>query len=128
MEYLSSSELRRLQNQHAFHVCLSETEGWGHYIAEAMGCGAVVVTCDAPPMNELVTPERGALVAAHRSRSFNLAQLYEFDEQAMEATMQRLIAMSDEDIGALGLRARQWFESNHQAFAGRLDKALRTLL
>ncbi|HET6430609.1 glycosyltransferase family 4 protein [Dyella sp.] len=128
VEYLSREELQRLQNEHAFHVCLSETEGWGHYIAEAMGCGAIVVTCDAPPMNELVRPERGVLVAARPTRAFNMAQLYEFDEQAMEAAMQRLIDMPEADIAAMSANARGWFEDNHHAFAARLDAALRTLL
>ncbi|MGH8126384.1 MAG: glycosyltransferase, partial [Rhodanobacteraceae bacterium] len=26
------AEMKRLQNSHAFHVCLSETDGWGHYL------------------------------------------------------------------------------------------------
>jgi hypothetical protein len=38
-------------------------EGYGHANAEAMGCGAVVVLNDAPPMNELVTESRGLLAA-----------------------------------------------------------------
>ena len=50
MGYLSDQELRTLQNQSAFHLCLSLTEGWGHYIGEALGVGAVTMTVDAPPM------------------------------------------------------------------------------
>lgn len=123
-----AEELRRLQNGHAFHICLSETEGWGHYIAEAMSCGAVVLTCDAPPMNELVRPDRGVLVAATRSRRFNMAQLYTFDEAALEAAVNRVTAMTDDEIAAIGARARQWFEDNRRSFAGRVDKALRALL
>jgi glycosyltransferase involved in cell wall biosynthesis len=123
-----AEELRQLQNEHAFHVCLSETEGWGHYIAEAMSCGAVVVTCDAPPMNELVRPDRGVLVAATRSRRFNMAQLYTFDEAALEAAVDRVTAMADDEIAAIGARARQWFEDNRRSFAGRVDEALRALL
>lgn len=121
-------ELRHVQNEHAFHVCLSETEGWGHYIAEAMSCGAVVVTCDAPPMNELVRAERGLLVAAARSRRFNMAQLYTFDEAALEAAVDRIMAMPDEEIATLGAHARRWFEENRRSFAMRIENALRTLL
>ena len=60
--YLSDKEMRRLQNESLFHLCLSLTEGWGHYIVEAMGVGAVTITVDARPMNELVGADRGVLV------------------------------------------------------------------
>lgn len=123
-----AEELRRLQNEHAFHLCLSETEGWGHYIVEAMSCGAVVITCDAPPMSELVRPDRGVLVAASPARRFNMAQLYTFDEAALEAAVGRVTAMTDDEVAAIGARARQWFEDNRRSFPGRLDEALRSLL
>lgn len=121
-------EIRRLQNAHVFHLCPSETEGWGHYIAEAMSCKAVVITCDAPPMNELVTPERGALVKASKAGAFNLITLHRFDEAALEATIERLLAMPDDQREMLGERARAWFASNDASFAARLDTALRQLL
>ena len=66
---LDDAALRTLQNSHRFHLCLSEAEGWGHYIAEALSVGAITLTCDAAPMNELVTAERGLLVAAGRGQT-----------------------------------------------------------
>jgi glycosyltransferase involved in cell wall biosynthesis len=122
------AEVRRLQNSRAFHLCLSETEGWGHYIAEAMSCKAVVITCDAPPMNELVTPTRGILVKASEAGPFNLATLHRFDESALETTITRLSSMPERRIVALGEQARAWFDTNDASFAGRLDAALRQLL
>lgn len=121
-------EVRRLQNSHIFHLCLSETEGWGHYIAEAMSCEAVVITCDAPPMNELVSAERGILVKASQAEPFNLATLHRFDEAALEAIIPRLVNMPEQERAALGTRARAWFTSNEAAFAGQLDAALRQLI
>jgi glycosyltransferase involved in cell wall biosynthesis len=121
-------EIRQLQNSHAFHLCLSETEGWGHYLVEAMSCKAVVITCDAPPMNELVTPARGILVEASEAGPFNLATLHRFDEAALEASIGRLMAMPAHERAALGEQARAWFTSNQAAFATRLDVALRQLL
>jgi glycosyltransferase involved in cell wall biosynthesis len=121
-------EIRRLQNSHRFHLCLSETEGWGHYIAEAMSCKAVVITCDAPPMNELVAPGRGVLVPTTEPQPFNLIKLFPFDEVALEDAIERIGGMSAEQRVACGERARAWFVSNGAAFAGRLDAALRELL
>jgi hypothetical protein len=121
-------EIRRLQNSHRFHLCLSETEGWGHYIAEAMSCRAVVFTCDAPPMNELVTTARGVLVPTTEPTPFNLITLYPFDEVALEAAIERTMTMPGSQRDALGEQAREWFLSNGAAFSGRLDAALRQLL
>ena len=118
-------EIRRLQNSHVFHLCLSEAEGWGHYMAEAMSCGAVAITCDAPPMNELVRPERGLLVAAAAVGQLNAATRYHFDEAALEATIERARTMTAIEQDALGGAARAWFEANEQRFGGLLQDALR---
>jgi len=129
-EHLDDNAYRRLQNEHRFHLCPSQTEGYGHYIAEAMSCGAIVVTLDAEPMNELVTNERGVLVAAHATGMQDLATLYAFDEAAMEAAIERCLHMDEATTTSLGQAARRWFEDNRATFPLRLQEAmsgLRTL-
>ncbi|HTV86174.1 MAG TPA: glycosyltransferase [Dyella sp.] len=123
-EYVSPEALRELQNAHAFHVCLSEAEGWGHYIAEAMGVGAVVITTDAAPMNEFIDAGRGLLVGHASTGTMGHTTTYFFDEAAMERAMAQAMAMSDETLHATGQRARRWFQSNHEGFAARVGDAL----
>jgi glycosyltransferase involved in cell wall biosynthesis len=118
------AELKRLQNSHAFHLCLSETDGWGHYLVEALGVGAVTVAVDAPPMNELVTPDRGLLVPYRTTGNMSLATTYYFDERALEETVARAMAMSDAELRALGGRAREWFLGNRDTFVRRVGDAL----
>lgn len=57
---VSNEELITLQNSHLFHLCISEYEGYGQALHESLGVGAVVITTDAPPMNEY--KESGAFV------------------------------------------------------------------
>jgi hypothetical protein len=125
--YFSEAELRRLQNESQFHLCLSLTEGWGHYIAEAMSVGAVTITVDARPMNELVSAERGVLVPYHGTGTQHLATTYQFDVAALEEAIERTIAMSDEECARLGTSARAWFVENKSGFTGRIEAALLAL-
>jgi glycosyltransferase involved in cell wall biosynthesis len=127
-EHVSDADYRRLQNEHRFHVCPSQTEGYGHYLVEAMSCRAVVVTLDAEPMNELVTPERGVLVPAHASGTQDLATLYRFDEAGMEQAIERCLSMDAAATEQMGLAARNWYESNHADLPRRLQEALRALI
>lgn len=127
-DYLSDAELKRLQNANAFHVCCSETEGFGHYIVEGMSVGAVVLTTDAPPMNELVTSERGVLVGYDGTGRRQLATTYQVSESALEAAVQRCLAMSDAERAETGKRARAWFESNDAGLPGRLRGAIEAML
>lgn len=128
IDYIGDGELRRLQNAHRFHLCPSETEGFGHYIVEAMSVGAVVVSTDGEPMNELVTPERGVLVAASGTGSQNLATTAFFDEDAMAAAIERLLGMPDHELDRIGANARSWYVENDAGFSGRLQSALEDLL
>jgi glycosyltransferase involved in cell wall biosynthesis len=125
--FLSDAALRTLQNSHRFHLCTSEAEGWGHYIAEAMSVGAVTLTCDAPPMNELITPARGVLLDVHSGERQNLVTLSLFDEAALEAAVTRVLGMSSTAWETMGAAARAWFLDNKRGFFGRVRQALEEL-
>ncbi len=46
---VDESELARLMNSHKFHIMPSPYEGFGHAQHEGLGCGACVITMNAPP-------------------------------------------------------------------------------
>lgn len=127
IDYLDDAALRRLQNAHRFHVCPSETEGFGHYLVEAMALGAVTITLDAPPMNEMITPERGLRVPFARTGTQNLATTYFYDEAAMEAAIERALALDDAQLERIGAAARTWFEHNDRSFRERIGSVVEAL-
>jgi glycosyltransferase involved in cell wall biosynthesis len=109
-----------LQNRHLFHLCPSEVEGFGHYLAEAMSVGAVVITTNGAPMNELVQPERGLLVAPVSRRSENLATRYGVDAAGIEQAVAQALAMSDAQRVRTGEAARRFFLEMGAGFQQRL--------
>ena len=119
--YLDDAELKRLQNACGVHLCPSRSEGWGHNIVEAMSCGAVVVTTDAPPMNEHVTADCGVLVSTSRSEPRHLGRNFFIDYHALEAAIARLLAESPEVARSLGNKARKRFEELNRDFVTQLD-------
>jgi hypothetical protein len=75
-------------------------------------------------MDELVTTERGVPVAARAVGRQDLATLYSADEAALEAAIERCIAMQADEARRLGAAARAWYEANREAFPARLREAL----
>jgi hypothetical protein len=61
--------IRFLQNIADVHMCPSAIEGWGQYIDEGRRTKSVVLTLDAPPMNELIDVKSGVLVPATKGPS-----------------------------------------------------------
>ena len=123
-ERLSDARIRELQNSHWLHVGPSLAEGFGHWIGEAMSCGAVVITTDAPPMNELVGPEHGFLVRARATGPQGVAMLYQVDQEALEDTIARALALPEPERQRLGRNARTWFERNDREFRNRFARAV----
>jgi glycosyltransferase involved in cell wall biosynthesis len=124
VDYLDDAELRELQNANLFHLCPSETEGFGHYIVEALSVGAIVLTTDAEPMNELVTPERGILMPFARTDRQQLATRYLVEADALEAAVASALAMDDTQVHAKQDAARTFFLDNDAAFRSRLVDAV----
>ena len=125
--YLADDVLQDLQNSSLFHICPSQTEGWGHSLVEALSTSGVVITVDGPPMNELVDASRGLLVPHSTTGTKNLACTYDFDETALAATIERAIAMSDAECTWFGERARAWYRSNKRLFPARIARAVKHL-
>ena len=125
--YLDDAEVGVLQNRHLFHLCPSETEGFGHHLIEGLSVGAIVLATDAPPMNEHVTPERGVLAAPNRSGTQRLATTWYVDPVALESAVERMLALDDTARMQLGANARAWWEDNDRGFRERIADAVASL-
>lgn len=123
--YLPDVELREMQNACGIHLCPSLSEGWGHYIMEAMSCRAVAVVTDAPPMNELVDVTRGVVVPFGKTEPRHLGTNFHVREDLLEQAISRLIAMPTAEKEQLGISARAWFLENDRAFGERIAALLK---
>lgn len=125
---LTDAEILELQHTHPLHVMPSEVEGYGQAIAEAMSIGAIVLTTDAAPMNELVQPGRGIVVATHEIGKLHLATLVRADDAALEAAIADVLTWTVERCTAVGTAAREWFVANDKRFHADFPIALRDVV
>jgi glycosyltransferase involved in cell wall biosynthesis len=126
-DYIDDDELRVLQNSSLFHLCPSETEGFGHHLVEGMSVGAITLATDAPPMNEMVTRERGVLVPYARTGMQKLATTYFVDVDAIERGVETMLSLDVEQRRAMSDASRAWWDDNDRGFRKRLASAIEAL-
>lgn len=127
-DFVADSDLQTLQTTCGFHLCPSAAEGFGHTIVEGMSTGALVLTTDAPPMNEIVTAERGILVPWSTSEPLRAGRRFEVDLDRLEERIAEALAAQPSRVQATGEAARKWFEENNEAFERRLVEVVDELL
>lgn len=120
--YAGDEELRRLQNECGIHLCPSRSEGWGHNLVEGLSCGALVITTDAPPMNEHVRPEFGVLVASVRAQPRHMGTCHFVGVEALEAAIEAAIAMPEARKAEMGQLGRRRFLQIDKAFRERVGR------
>ncbi|WP_298576193.1 glycosyltransferase [uncultured Luteimonas sp.] len=121
---LSDDELRILQNSCRFHVCPSEAEGFGHVLVEALGVGAVMLTTDGEPMNELVRPDYGVLIPPARIGQLGLARRFHVDAEGVERAVERVLGLPEVVVDAMSARARRAYEAIDRGFRTRMVEAV----
>jgi glycosyltransferase involved in cell wall biosynthesis len=117
---LSDFELSELFNYSGIHLCLSETEGFGHYIMEALSTSSIVVTTNAPPMNEIVSKDHGFLVDYTHKKKAGYGEKFYFCEIDFEKKINKIIAMSIHSKMTVGKKARAKYEQKTLEFIDRL--------
>lgn len=122
--YVQEEDYVGMQRRLGVHLCLSEMEGFGHYIVEPMSLGSVVVTTDGAPMNELVAPDRGFLVKSKEKTSYMFGTRYKIDEVSLENTIDTILKTSVEDLQIVGMKAREWYVQNDTSFRKNFIEAI----
>jgi glycosyltransferase involved in cell wall biosynthesis len=122
---LGDEELINLLNESGVHLCPSRTEGFGHYMVEALSTGAIVLTLDAPPMNEIVAPDFGYLVQAIPSEVQFMSTLYKPDLNSLENTISQIMDESNASLHERAKRAREWYLSNDEMFHQRFRETMK---
>ncbi|MDL0429699.1 glycosyltransferase family 4 protein [Marinobacter sp. TBZ242] len=125
---LSEPELQALWQEAAIVVNPSEVEGYGQVLAEAMCYGAVVITTDSPPMNELVSNDRGYLVPYTETACFRLGMRYKVSAENLEQVVNRALNDSGELRAQKARNALDWTRDNHEAFIRRLEHYLNSAI
>jgi glycosyltransferase involved in cell wall biosynthesis len=127
-EYLPDAEYRQLQNSMGFHICCSEAEGFGHYLMEALSCGAVILATDAPPMNELVQPDRGMLLdCVGEGSEVGLTHRSFFKPESLEEQVRRVLNFDRPTLDQIGASARAFFLENDRLFRRSLPEVVRNI-
>ncbi len=125
--YLKDKHLKDYQNQYGIHLCPSEAEGFGHYIVEGMSCQAVILTTNAPPMNELIEAERGILVNYQRTQPQGLGTNYYIDESLLAEKIKQIMGIEEKAKKKLGQNARDWYKYNDRLFKQKLIEVMRNI-
>lgn len=120
MGMMQEDDFRQEFSKHGVQLCTSSTEGFGHHINEARAIGALVVTLDAPPMNELVDANSGVLVAYAETSPHHNGFFYKSTQDQLLEAITRVIEMPIEERASLGESARQRFHDEREVFCAAL--------
>ncbi len=120
---ISSKNLLKLQNKSGFHVCPSKTEGFGHSLIEAMSVGSILITTDAPPMNEFIKDKR-CLVKCRISERRHYATTYSVEKEELELTIRNLLELPLSQLKAIGQQNRKEFLRIDKQFRENFQKLM----
>lgn len=123
----SDVDYQRLIATSGIQIFPSQVEGYGLTIAEALGYGNVVVTTNAPPMNELVQPGRGVLLSAEFYKPLNFASRYHLKMVQADFELDAVLSQARSELEIYREQAMTWFDSNHSEFEVYLADALATI-
>ncbi|KAH7472458.1 uncharacterized protein KRP23_9451 [Phytophthora ramorum] len=137
---IERSEFTKLTAEAAFFMCPSRSEGYGHYINQARASGAVIVTTDAAPMNELIpSRDKGVLVPARFQKDDRMllggkykgdhglrgvsGLVAAFSSYHLCKSVQEMVKLTTaEQRAAMGAKARTQYHEDTKYFANEMQE------
>ena len=129
--FITDEEIDILYNTYGVHICPSNQEGWGHYIAEAKACRAVVLYTDAPCMNETFTDGYDGIAIRcnlNTNKKINeICPFYELEEKDIANAVKKTLNLTLQQKQDIGKNARNSFLENDTQFTKRLNDVIQNL-
>lgn len=125
---VSDMQLQEEMNNATFHICPSRSEGWGHYLSEALSVGALVIATDASPMNEHVSRDWGILIQPTSMGRRGMVTEYGVSTRALGAAIRQAAVLPDHKIQAMSKKAREHFEKRNSEFTNKALELLAGIL
>ena len=124
VQRIADSHVANHLNQTRFHLMPSEYEGFGQGMHEALGCGGIVITTNAPPMTEFPGVPHELMIPSSGTFIRRLATSHSVTAEGVRDAVEKAMSLSPEKLVKLSIEARQGFENERDAFRARI----RTLL
>jgi len=119
---ISASEISAALNSHRFHIMPSQYEGYGMALHEGLSCGAVMITTDAPPMNECTGLQQELLVAASYRQPLQSAVANFVSPADVLAAVGKALSYDEGKIDEVYNAARAGFLHDRQQFREAFHK------
>ena len=124
IEKAGPDELKHLMNECIFHIMPSGAEGWGHVIHEGLGCGAVMLTTDFPPMNEFGGIDKRALISTPSWKPMSIGRIAWVGGLQVKETVERMVRLKPEQITEIQINARAAFLVQRDYFRQRFKELI----
>lgn len=125
LKKLSDEAIVDHAREHGVHILPSLAESFGHVLNEARSVGALLITSDAPPMNNLVDAEKtGVLidVEARNAVPHFRSQSFPVTLEALEQAVEKVLQMSLVQRVEMGKAARRAYEQDDAFFQAAIAK------
>ena len=121
---LPDSHLAHHINSTRFHLMPSEYEGYGQGMHEALSCGGIVITTDAPPMTEFPGVPKELMIPPSGTFTRRLATCRSVTSEGVRDAVAKAVALSEDRLTQLSVAARAGFDSERNAFRERITRLL----
>ena len=126
--FLDEQELNVNLLSRGIHICTSQMEGFGHYINEARSIGALIITLDAPPMNELIDSSCGIVIPTKEYSQHNNGIRFTATSKAITDGILRALELPIENRRVLGMEARNRYLKEQDDFCIRLRSVVSSVI
>lgn len=120
----SDAELKKLMNECLFHIMPSGTEGWGHAIHEGLGCEAVLLTSNFPPMNEFEGVARDYLIPYQRATNELAAQRAFVGALEVKSVIEKIWRAPQEELMKISTYARESYLKQREQFRSAFKRVV----
>lgn len=126
-ERISDDEMKQLMNSHLFHLMPAGYEGYGQSLHESLGCGAVLITTNHPPMNEFDGVARDLLIPFQDTIPELAAMRARVVAAPVRDIVKKALKMKQEQIDVICTEARAAFLKDKEEFRSNFKKIVEEL-